>query len=128
MFKQFVKTIPAIIILALIVGMSLPAEAKYLPGWNKARQIFLRKAITDPRQPKFIRGALKSQVNRWQRSGKTGFPRLKNPKGYDIGHNPMKRGSINPKDLRFEFSTDNRGRPQRVKARGRKQGFTPRYF
>lgn len=127
MFDQFIKS-TTIMTLILLLGTSLPATAKYRPGWNKARQIFLREAITDPRQPKFIRGALSNQVKRWQRSGKSGFPRLKNPKGYDIGHNPMKRGSIKTKDLRFEITNDNRSRPQRAKARGRRNGTPVNYF
>jgi hypothetical protein len=127
MFNTFIKS-TATLTLMLFLGTSLPAEAKYRPGWTKARQVFLRRAMTDPRQPKFIRGALRNQMNRWQRSGRSGFLRFKNPKGYDIGHNPMKRGSINPKDLRFEITNDNRSRPQRAKARGRRNGFTPKYY
>ena len=112
----------------LMIGSGLPAEAKYRPGWNKARQVFLRKAINDPRQSRFIRGGLQHQVNRWRRAGKSGFPRLKNPKGYDIGHNPMHRGSNDPKHLRFETANDNRSRPQRAKAWGRKLGRLVNYF
>jgi hypothetical protein len=119
---MFIKLTSIALATLLLIGSGLPAEAKYRPGWGKARQVFLRKAMTDPRQPKFIRGYLRGQVNRWQRAGKTGFPRLKNPKGYDIGHNPMKRGSLNPKNLRFETTNDNRSRPQRAKARARKCG------
>lgn len=112
----------------LLMGLGLPAEAKYRPGWNKVRQVFLRGAMTDLRQPKFIRGALRGQMNRHNRAGKTGFPRLKNPKGYDIGHNPMKRGSLNPRDLRFELANDNRSRPQRAKSRARKRGGVANFF
>jgi hypothetical protein len=107
-------------VLAVVPGLS--AEAKYRPGWAKARQIFLRKAMSDPRQPKSIRGYLRNQDRAWKRSGKKGLTRFKNPKGYDIGHNPMYRGSNNPKHLRFETANDNRSRPQRAKARGRRLG------
>jgi hypothetical protein len=112
----------------LSIASGQPAEAKSPRGWGKARQIFMRGALTNPNQPKFIRGALQSQVNRWQRKGKTGFPRFKNPKGYDIGHHPMHRGSVNINHLRFETSHDNRSRPQRAKAQGRKQGVVRRYW
>jgi hypothetical protein len=112
----------------LLVGSGLPSEAKYRPGWNKVRQSFLRGVMNDPRQPKFIRGGLRGQVIRWQRAGKSGLPRLKNPKGYDIGHNPMKRGSLNIKDLRLELTNDNRSRPQRAKARARKRGGVANFF
>jgi hypothetical protein len=128
MFNRLHKVILAFVTLLIFSGFSSPAEAKYRPGWNTARQVFMRGAMTDPRQPRFIRGILRNQVNRWHRKGKTGFPRLKNPSGYDIGHHPMRRGSINPKDLRFEITNANRGRPQRAKARGRRLGFMPKYF
>jgi hypothetical protein len=127
MFNTFIKS-TAIITLAVLLGTSLPAEAKYRPGGNKARQEFLRRAKTDPLQPRHVRGFLRNQMNRRQRSGKSGFPRFKNPKGYDVGHHPMKRGSINPKDLRFEITNDNRSRPQRAKARGRRNGSAANYY
>ena len=117
MFQQLTKiAIATTVSLALVTGFS-PAEAKQPRSWSWTRQLFLRHAMNDPKQPKFIRGALRQQVIRSQRSGKTGLPRLKNPKGYDIGHNPMKRGSSNIKDLRFETTNDNRSRPGRNKGK-----------
>jgi hypothetical protein len=129
MFEKLSKSIMLMLLAAVFLcGSGLPAEAKYLRGWGTARQLFMRGALMNPKQPKFIRGALQNQLNRWRRAGKTGFPRFKNPKGYDIGHHPMKRGSVNPKHLRFETSHDNRSRPQRAMARGRKKGVLAKYF
>ncbi len=126
--NRFGKYMAALLVLLVLLASGQPAEAKSPRGWGKARQLFMRGALINPKQPKFIRGALQSQLNRWQRKGKTGFPRFKNPKGYDIGHHPMKRGSINPKHLRFEITNDNRSRPQRAMARGRKKGVLAKYF
>jgi hypothetical protein len=128
MLKLLTKYVAVLLSLLLMIGTGLPAEAKSPRGWGLARQLFLTGVMTDPRQPKFIKGALRNQVNRWQRSGKTGLPRFKNPKGYDIGHHPMKRGSVNPKHLRLEIANDNRSRPQRAKASGRKKGIVAKYF
>jgi hypothetical protein len=125
---MFIKLTLIALATLLSIGLGLPAEAKYRPGWGKARQVFLRKAMNDPRQPRFIRGGLRNQVIRWRRAGKSGFPRLKNPKGYDIGHNPTHRSSNDPKHLRFETANDNRSRPQRAKARGRKLGRLVRFY
>ena len=129
MFEKFSKRIVFMLLLfAFLCGSGLPAAAKSPRGWGMARQLFMRGALTNPKQPKFIRGALQHQLNRWQRKGKSGFPRFKNPKGYDIGHHPMKRGSVDPKHLRFEITNDNRSRPQRAKARGRKKGVPANYY
>jgi hypothetical protein len=129
MFEKLRQSIvPAVLLVAVTVGSGLPAEAKSPRGWGGARQAFLKGALLNPKQPKFIRGALQNQLNRWRQGGKTSFPRFKNPKGYDIGHHPMKRGSIDPKHLRFETSHDNRSRPQRAMARGRKKGLLAKYF
>jgi hypothetical protein len=129
MFEKFSKSIMiTLLAAAFLCGSGLPAAAKSPRGWGTARQQFMRGALTDPKQPSFIRGGLQNQVNRWRRLGKTGFPRFKNPKGYDIGHHPMHRGSVNIKNLRFETSHDNRSRPQRTKAQGRKQGILRRYW
>lgn len=129
MFERFSKNIMFVVLLAaFLCGSGLPAEAKSPRGWGMARQLFMRGVLTDSKQPKFIRGALRNQLNRWQRKGKTGFPRFKNPKGYDIGHHPMKRGSIDPKHLRFETTNANRGRPQRAKAWGRRKGVPVNYY
>jgi hypothetical protein len=114
--------------LLLSLGSGLPAVAKYRPGQNKARQQFLRRVMTDPKQPRFVRGALRNQVRSWRSAGKKGSVRLRNPKGYDVGHHPMKRGSVNPDDLRLEVSRDNRSRPQRAKGRARKRGGRANYY
>jgi hypothetical protein len=124
---RFGKYITALLLLLVLFGSGQPAEASPR-GWGRARQMFMRGALTNPKQPKFIRGALQSQVNRWRRGGKTGFPRFKNPKGYDIGHHPMKRGSVDPKHLRFETTNANRSRPQRAKAWGRRKGVPVNYY
>jgi hypothetical protein len=113
MLKIFTKGMAIALSILLIAGTGLSAEAKYVRGWGKARQLFLKGVMTDPRQPKSIRGGLRNQVNRWQRSGKTGLPRFKNPKGYDIGHHPMHRGSVDPQHLRLETSHDNRSQQWR---------------
>jgi hypothetical protein len=126
-FDRFGKCITALLVLLVLLGAGLPAEASPR-GWGRARQLFMRGALINPKQPKFIRGALQNQVNRWRRSGKTGFPRFKNPKGYDIGHHPMHRGSVKIEHLRFETSHDNRSRPQRAKAQGKKKGMLRRYW
>ncbi len=129
MLEKFSKSIMLILLAAaFLCGSGLPAEAKSPRGWETARQAFLKAALLDPNQPKFIRGALQNQLNRWRQGGKTSFPRFKNPKGYDIGHHPMKRGSVNPKHLRFEITNDNRSRPQRAMAQGRKKGVLAKYF
>lgn len=129
MFEKLRQSIvPALLLVAVTVGSGLPAEAKSPRGWGGARQAFLKSVLTDFKQPKHIRGTLLFQLNRWRQGGKNSFPRFKNPKGYDIGHHPMKRGSINPKHLRFETSHDNRSRPQRAMARGRKKGVLAKYF
>ena len=129
MFEKFSKSVMLVLLAAaFLCGSGLPAEAKSPRGWGMARQLFMRGALMNPKQPKFIRGGLQNQLNRWRRAGKTGFPRFKNPKGYDIGHHPMKRGSVNPKHLRFEITNDNRSRPQRAMARGRKKGVLAKYF
>lgn len=129
MFDKFSRSITIVLLgAAFLCGSGLPAEAKSPRGWGMARQRFLEGVLGNPKQPSFIRGGLQNQVNRWRRLGKTGFPRLKNPKGYDIGHHPMKRGSVNPKHLRLEITNDNRSRPQRAKAQGRKKGILRRYW
>jgi hypothetical protein len=124
------KYMAPLLVLLVLLGSGLPAEAKgkYIPGLAKAKQEFKKRAMSNTHQPKHIRGDLLFQLNRWRQNGKTGFPRFKNPKGYDIGHHPMKRGSINVNDLRFEHSHDNRSRPQRAKARGRRKGFVAKFF
>jgi hypothetical protein len=126
--KIFTQCTAGLLSLSLLLGTNLAAEAKSLPGWGRARQEFMKNALLDPKQPKHFRGALQNQLNLWRQKGKTSFPRFKNPQGYDIGHNPMKRGSVNIKDLRFETRNDNRSRPQRAKARGRKKGIVAKYF
>jgi hypothetical protein len=40
MFDKFIKS-TAIMTLLILLGTSLAAAAKYRPGWNKARQVFL---------------------------------------------------------------------------------------
>jgi hypothetical protein len=117
-----------LVILGLL-AIGSPAEAKSPRGWGWATQKFKRAALQDPKTPKFIRNGLKEQILRHHRKGKTGFPYLKSPQGYDIGHHPMKRGSIKLKDLRWETSHDNRSRPGRAIWRAIKNGKPkPKYF
>jgi hypothetical protein len=111
-----------------LLAIGTPAEAKSPRGWGWAAQKFKREALTNPKTPKHIRGWLQSQVNRHRRQGKTGFPYLKNPKGYDIGHHPMKRGSLKLKNLRWEITNDNRSRPGRTISRLKKKGLTAKFF
>ncbi len=126
MFKLWIKIL--VVLLLVVMGVATPADARVFRSWGGARQGFLKGVLTDPKQPRAVRGYLQNQMNRWRRAGKTGLPRFKNPKGYDIGHHPMKRGSFDPKDLRLETSHDNRSRPQRSKAAGRKKGIIRQYF
>jgi hypothetical protein len=128
MLKFVTKYVAVVVSLLLMMGINGAVEAKSLPGWGRARQDFMKKALLDPKQPRHLRGPLQNQLNLWRQKGKTSFPRFKNPQGYDIGHNPMKRGSVNIKDLRFETRHDNRSRPQRAKASGRLKGIVSRYF
>lgn len=66
MFEKFSKRIVfMVLVFVFLCGSGLPAAAKSPRGWGMARQLFMRGALTNPKQPKFIRGALQNQLNRW---------------------------------------------------------------
>ena len=123
------KFVTALVLGVLLLGFGLPAEAKSPPGWGWATQKAKRAALSNPQTSKAMRGWFKQQVKQHQRKGKTGFPYLKSPPGMDVGHNPMKRGSIKLKDLRWEYANDNRSRPGRARGRATRKGLpAPKYF
>jgi hypothetical protein len=110
------KVLSILVFAFLAVGMMLvdrgelfAQSKKHGSQFRKDSAIYKGNAINDPKQPSYIRGWLKQEQN--QRGND---PRKwRNPKGYDVGHNP-----VNPKDptkYRFETTHDNRSRGGKFK-------------
>lgn len=87
-------------------------------GFQKARQQFLHSRVTDPNEPRFVRGWIQQELNRLearqsaQRSGLRppgGGNQIRGIPGYDVGHRIP--GIDLPENFRLENRSVNRARP-----------------
>ena len=81
--------------------------ASHGSAYQRARQVFLQRLVTDPNQPAHVRGWIANQLRQQARRG----GRLRGIPGMDVGHKPRRHGQEDPDNYRLEWARDNRLRP-----------------
>lgn len=96
-------------------------EAEHGSAYRTARQQYLRQLLTDPNQPRHVRGWITQELNRLaqvdkaQQQGRRGpggsVRNLRGVPGLDVGHKLGKHDQHDPKNFRLEDARFNRARP-----------------
>jgi hypothetical protein len=79
------------------------------PAFQTGKAVLKRNTINDPKAPNHVRGWLKNE----QRTRGDNARKWRNPKGYDVGHDPQKPNDMSK--LRWEDSRTNRSRGGKFK-------------